>query len=100
MTEFDVAVEMPTPKVTERAAWDLNGWPVAFVTFVLLVAGVVQFSVGIANGQDGMVALGIVLFVVGVIVAAGLTAVSPDGPGCCRSSAGTPERSAPTACAG
>jgi regulator of protease activity HflC (stomatin/prohibitin superfamily) len=77
MTEFDVAVEMPTPKVTERAAWDLNGWPVAFVTFVLLVAGVVQFSVGIANGQDGMVALGIVLFVVGVIVAAGLTAVSP-----------------------
>jgi hypothetical protein len=77
MVELDVAVEMPKPKVTERKAWDLNGWPVAVVAFILLVAGVVQFSVGVANGEGGMIALGSVLFVVGVIVAAGLTPVAP-----------------------
>ena len=31
MAETDGAVEMPKPKVTERAAWDVNGWPVAVV---------------------------------------------------------------------
>src|SRR6266487_2395743 len=77
MAEVDVVVEMPKPKVTERVAWQVNGWPVAFAAFVLLVAGVVQFSVGAAHGQGGMIALGILLFVVGVIVAAGLTPVSP-----------------------
>ncbi|HET6985930.1 MAG TPA: SPFH domain-containing protein [Kribbella sp.] len=77
MVAADGAVEMPAPKVTERVAWDLNGWPVAGVTLVLLVAGVVQFAVGAANGQGGMVVLGIVLFVAGVIVGAGLTPVAP-----------------------
>ena len=48
---MDVAVEMPKPKVTERVAWQLNGWPVAGLAFVLLVAGVVLFSVGAADGQ-------------------------------------------------
>ncbi|MFF0345935.1 SPFH domain-containing protein [Kribbella sp. NPDC004875] len=77
MADVDGVVEMPAPKVSERAAWDLNGWPVAVVAFLVLVAAVVQFAFGIANGHDGMVTLGVVLFVVGVIVAAGLTAVSP-----------------------
>ena len=71
MAELDVAVEMPTPKVTERVAWQVNGWPVALVAFLVLVAGVVQFSVGIAHGDGGMIALGSVLLVVGVIVGAG-----------------------------
>lgn len=77
MAEIEGAVEMPAPKVTERVAWNINGWPVALVVLIVLVAGVVQFSVGVANGQDGMIVLGIVLFVVGCIVAAGLTPVSP-----------------------
>jgi regulator of protease activity HflC (stomatin/prohibitin superfamily) len=38
---------------------------------------VVQFSVGVAHGRDGMITLAIVLFVAGVIVAFGLTPVSP-----------------------
>ncbi|TCO48578.1 SPFH domain/Band 7 family protein [Kribbella antiqua] len=76
MAEVDV-VEMPVPKVAERGAWNVNGWPVAFAALVVLVAGVVQFSVGTANGQGAMVVLGIVLFVAALIVAAGLTPVSP-----------------------
>jgi hypothetical protein len=73
----DVSVEMPKPKVVERAAWDLNGWPVALVVLIVLAAAVVQFSVGVAHGRDGMITLAIVLFVAGVIVAFGLTPVSP-----------------------
>jgi len=73
----DVAVEMPKPKVVERAAWDLNGWPVVLVVLIVLVAAVVQFSVGVAQGRGVMITLGIVLFVAGVIVAFGLTPVSP-----------------------
>ncbi|MEU4191260.1 SPFH domain-containing protein [Kribbella sp. NPDC026611] len=73
----DGVVEMPKPKVSERAGWNINGWPVALVVLLVLVAAVVQFSVGVNHGSSGMVWLGIGLFVVGVIVAAGLTAVSP-----------------------
>jgi hypothetical protein len=73
----DVVVEMPQPRVSERRGWDLNGWPVAIVAFIMLVAGIVQFSVGTAHDSGGMVVLGIALFVAAVIVAAGLTAVSP-----------------------
>ncbi|MEV5965140.1 SPFH domain-containing protein [Kribbella sp. NPDC051952] len=77
MTDVDIAVEMPAPKVTERVAWQINGWPVVLVVLILLVAGVVQFSVGASNDSGGMIVLGIVLFVAGVILAAGLTPVSP-----------------------
>ena len=49
--EVDVAVEMPKPKVTERVAWQVNGWPMAGLAFVLVVAGVVLFIVGGADGQ-------------------------------------------------
>ncbi|MGW7681923.1 SPFH domain-containing protein [Kribbella sp. NPDC054772] len=77
MVDVDGVVEMPAPKVTERKAWDVNGWPVAVVALLVLIAAVVQFAFGIANGHGGMVTLGVVLFVAGVIVAAGLTAVSP-----------------------
>ena len=77
MADVDVVVEMPKPKVTERIAWQVNGWPVALVAFIMLVAGVVQFSVGTSNEQRGMVVLGVALFVAAVILAAGLTPVSP-----------------------
>jgi SPFH domain / Band 7 family len=77
MADVDVAVEMPAPKVTERVAWQISGWPVVVVVLIMLVAGVVQFSVGASNDSGGMIVLGIALFVVGVILAAGLTPVSP-----------------------
>ena len=77
MAEMGVGVEMPKPKVTERAAWDVNGWPVAGAALLVLVGGVVQFTAGIRQGQSGLVVLGIVLFIAALIVAAGLTPVSP-----------------------
>jgi regulator of protease activity HflC (stomatin/prohibitin superfamily) len=73
----DVMVEMPKPKVVERSARDLNGWPIAGLAFVLDVAGIALFIWGVSASQVALVALGIVLFVVGAIAAAGLTPVSP-----------------------
>ena len=73
----DVAVEMPKPKVTERVAWQLNGWPMAGLAFVLVVGGVVLFIAGAGSGNGVLITVGILVFVAGVIVAAGLTPVAP-----------------------
>ncbi|MET7277383.1 SPFH domain-containing protein [Kribbella sp. NPDC005582] len=70
-------VEMPKPKVAERGAAEVNGWPMAGLAFVLVVGGGVVLSVGAANGAGVVVALGAVAFVVGAILAAGLTPVQP-----------------------
>lgn len=75
--DVDVMVEMPKPKVTERSARDLNGWPMAGLSFVLVVAGIVLFSWGLDAGQLALTIVGVAAFVIGSIVAAGLTAVSP-----------------------
>ncbi|MEI8411284.1 MULTISPECIES: SPFH domain-containing protein [unclassified Kribbella] len=77
MAELDVAVEMPTPKVTERGAREINGWPMAGLAFVLVVLGVVLFVVGLANEQGAVVVISILVFLAGVIVAGGLTPVAP-----------------------
>ncbi|GAA3117961.1 regulator of protease activity HflC (stomatin/prohibitin superfamily) [Kribbella aluminosa] len=71
----DVVVEMPDPKVVERGGWERNGWPFVGLAFVLAVIGVVVLVLGAGNGW--IVGLGILVFLVAVIVAAGLTAVSP-----------------------
>jgi hypothetical protein len=73
----DVVVEMPAPKVTERAGWQRNGWPFAVLAFVLAVAGVVVLILGARAGNGWIVGLGILVFIIAVIIAAGLTAVSP-----------------------
>ncbi|HZX06088.1 SPFH domain-containing protein [Kribbella sp.] len=73
----DVVVEMPTPKVVERGGWEQNGWPFAVLAFLLAVLGVVVFILGAGAGNGWIVGLGILVFIVAVIVAAGLTAVSP-----------------------
>ncbi len=70
-------VEMPKPKVAERVAAEVNGWPMAGAAFVLVVGGGVLFSVGAANGAAVAVTLGALAFVVGAILAAGLTPVQP-----------------------
>jgi regulator of protease activity HflC (stomatin/prohibitin superfamily) len=77
MVELDVAVEMPKPKVTERVAREINGWPMAGLAFVLVVAGVVLFIVGAAQGVGALVVVAILIFLAGLIVAVGLTPVSP-----------------------
>ncbi|TDW89181.1 SPFH domain-containing protein [Kribbella sp. VKM Ac-2566] len=71
----DVAVEMPAPKVAERAGRGLNGWPMAVVAFVLAVAGVL-LSV-LSGGNGALITAGILVFLAALIVAGGLTAVSP-----------------------
>ncbi|NIK56748.1 SPFH domain-containing protein [Kribbella shirazensis] len=71
----DVAVEMPAPKVTERVGRELNGWPMAGLAFVLAVAGVLVAVLGAGSGV--LIALGVLVFVAGMIIAAGLTAVAP-----------------------
>ncbi len=77
MVEVEGVVEMPKPKVTERVAAEVNGWPMAGAAFVLVVGGGVLFSVGAANGSGAAVVLGVVAFVAGAILAAGLTPVQP-----------------------
>ncbi|HEY3555841.1 MAG TPA: SPFH domain-containing protein [Kribbella sp.] len=73
----DVVVEMPAPKVTEQDGRQLNGWPFAGLAFVLAVIGVVVFILGAGHGNGVVIGLGILVFIAAVIVAAGLTAVSP-----------------------
>lgn len=77
MVELDVAVEMPKPKVTERVAREINGWPMAGLAFVLVVAGVVLFIVGAGQGAGPLIVVSILIFLAGLIVAVGLTPVSP-----------------------
>jgi regulator of protease activity HflC (stomatin/prohibitin superfamily) len=76
MAEVDVAVEMPAPKVTERVAREITGWPMAGVAFVLVVAGVILFIVGVGQGA-ALLVVSILIFLAGLIVAAGLTPVAP-----------------------
>ncbi|TCC58517.1 SPFH domain-containing protein [Kribbella pittospori] len=77
MADVDVAVEMPKPKVTERGAWEVNGWPMAGLAFVLVVGAVVLFVIGVSQGQGVLTVVSVLIFLVGLIVAAGLTPVSP-----------------------
>ncbi|WP_350281168.1 SPFH domain-containing protein [Kribbella sp. HUAS MG21] len=72
----DVAVEMPVPKVTERAGRQVNGWPMAALAFVLAVGGVLVVVLGAGSGAVP-IALGSLAFLAGAYVAAGLTAVAP-----------------------
>ncbi|TDO68295.1 SPFH domain/Band 7 family protein [Kribbella sp. VKM Ac-2571] len=71
----DVAVEMPAPKVTERVGRGLNGWPMAALALVLAIAGVLLFV--LSGGNGALIAVGIMVFLAALIVAGGLTAVSP-----------------------
>lgn len=71
----DVAVDMPAPKVTERVGRELNGWPMAALALVLAVVGVLLFVLSSGNGV--LITVGILVFLAALIVAGGLTAVSP-----------------------
>ncbi|ADB34871.1 band 7 protein [Kribbella flavida DSM 17836] len=76
-TDVDVMVEMPKPKVTERPARDLNGWPVLGLSVLLLVAAVVLFGLAISREQATLGVAAAALLVAALVLAAGLTAVSP-----------------------
>jgi regulator of protease activity HflC (stomatin/prohibitin superfamily) len=63
--------------VVERPAGELNGWPMVGLSFVLVVGGIALFVWGLDGEQVGIILLGVLAFVLGSIVAAGLTPVSP-----------------------
>jgi len=75
--DSEVMVEMPKPKVVERPAGELNGWPMMGLSFVLVVGGIALFVWGLDGEQVGIILLGVLAFVFGAIVAAGPTPVSP-----------------------
>ncbi|TDU91153.1 regulator of protease activity HflC (stomatin/prohibitin superfamily) [Kribbella voronezhensis] len=75
--DVDVMVEMPKPKVTERSARDLNGWPLLGVALLLIAAGIALFSVGVSGEHIALVVVAVLLFLAGLVVSAGLTPVSP-----------------------
>jgi hypothetical protein len=67
------AVDMPRPKVDERAAWETSGWPVVGAVLVL-VAGAIAL---IPSDNAVLTWTGIAFVVVAAIAAAGLTPVAP-----------------------
>lgn len=79
-TSPDTHVEMPAPRVVERPAADRGGWQMlgvavtlAVVGFALLVAATqIDGSAGAVPGVGG-----IVLLILGIVVALGLTPVAP-----------------------
>ncbi|MEU6753018.1 SPFH domain-containing protein [Spirillospora sp. NPDC046719] len=71
---------MPRPRVEERAARDRGGWPMLGLAVVVALAGVAALVAGV-NGTGAAsvagVAAGIVLIIVGIVLALGLTPVAP-----------------------
>ncbi|MEV5573671.1 SPFH domain-containing protein [Spirillospora sp. NPDC052269] len=73
-------VEMPRPKVAERPARDMGGWPMAGLALLVILAGVALFAGGVGSkGVGSVVAVvaGVLVFLAGLALAAGLTAVAP-----------------------
>ncbi|MER6808681.1 SPFH domain-containing protein [Spirillospora sp. NPDC000708] len=71
---------MPRPRVEERAARDRGGWPMLGLAVVVVLVGVAALVAGV-NGTGAAsvagVAAGIVLIIVGIVLALGLTPVAP-----------------------
>ena len=73
----EVHVDMPAPQVRERAANGANGWPMAGLALLGVLGGTALFVAGVAGGGSLPVVLGILAFLAGLVVAVGLTPVSP-----------------------
>ena len=75
MTGPQIAV--PQTHVTERRTDGLNGWPMLGVVIAAVLGGIALIGTGGATGVAAIAIAGILLFVAGVITAAGLTPVAP-----------------------
>jgi regulator of protease activity HflC (stomatin/prohibitin superfamily) len=73
----EVHVDMPAPQVRERVANGANGWPMAGLALLGVLGGTALFVAGVAGGGSLPVVLGILAFLAGLVVAVGLTPVSP-----------------------
>ncbi|MGI5327969.1 SPFH domain-containing protein [Actinomadura nitritigenes] len=71
---------MPRPRIEERAARDRGGWPMLGLAVVVVLVGIAALVAGV-NGTGAAsvagVAAGIVLIIVGLVLALGLTPVAP-----------------------
>jgi regulator of protease activity HflC (stomatin/prohibitin superfamily) len=71
---------MPTPKVRERPARELSGWPMLGLALLALFGGaaiIVLAATMDGTARGGLAAAGLLLVLAGVMVSAGLTAVAP-----------------------
>jgi regulator of protease activity HflC (stomatin/prohibitin superfamily) len=73
----EVHVDMPAPQVRERVANGANGWPMAGLALLGVLGGTALFVAGVAGGGSLPVVLGLLAFLAGLVVAVGLTPVSP-----------------------
>src|SRR4051794_22676147 len=73
----DPRVEMPAPQVSERAALSTSGWWVAGLATLAQLGGIALFVVAVVVSSWWLLVLGVLLFVAGLVTAAGLTAVAP-----------------------
>ena len=82
MVEETTKVDMPRPKITERAAADRGGWAMLALAVVLILLGIAAVLIGVAAGGVVGIAAGVtagtLLILAGLVVAAGLTAVAPN----------------------
>lgn len=81
MVDAAATVDMPRPKITERAAADRGGWGMLGVAVALILAGAAAVVGGVAAGGEPAIAVGVVagslLALAGLAVSAGLTPVAP-----------------------
>ncbi|CCQ16996.1 putative uncharacterized protein [Rhodococcus sp. AW25M09] len=68
----------PTTTIAERTGWDLPGWSMLGVGLVLFLGGIAAFALGFVFSVVGLVAAGVVLFVVSLPALMGLTLVQPN----------------------
>jgi regulator of protease activity HflC (stomatin/prohibitin superfamily) len=81
MVDAAAGVEMPQPKISERAAADRGGWGMLGGALLLVLAGSAAVAGGVLAGGAAAFSAGAVagslLAVAGLVVAAGLTPVAP-----------------------
>jgi regulator of protease activity HflC (stomatin/prohibitin superfamily) len=73
MTFEEVGVVMPAPQVSERTAVDVSGWPVLAGVLALVGGGTAL----IVTLDPVLIAFGVLLILVGLVLATGLTAIAP-----------------------
>ncbi|MFI0407423.1 SPFH domain-containing protein [Actinomadura sp. 3N508] len=82
MADVTTKVEMPRPKIEEKAAADRGGWAMLGLALALILLAAVAVLAGLAAGGAAALAAGIVvgslLALAGLVVAAGLTPVAPN----------------------
>jgi regulator of protease activity HflC (stomatin/prohibitin superfamily) len=84
MTDMDIAVDMPTPRIDERAARAASGWPMLALALAGVLGSAAAIAVGIAaavRGSGGagvaLILVGALLFLAAAVVLTGLTPVAP-----------------------